>query len=252
MEISAYSDDRGNRIEWSGSPIPNTKVVFSGRDNVLRVSEGARLGRLSVQFDCDNGLMEIGASQGVPAFSATVRVGQDAQVLIGRNVSTTGTAGISATEGTTVRLGEDCMLAIGVQLRADDGHPIFDVDTGKRVNISRDITVGAHVWIGYNASILGGVSIGSGSVIGLGSVVTKDVPNNAVAAGNPARVVRTDIAWERPHLSLTKPYYKPDASTVAKSRWWARTGDPIAEPIEVTSSRRWGPRRLIRAPRPRA
>ncbi|MFD5215773.1 acyltransferase [Microbacterium sp. NPDC058345] len=200
-----------------------------------------------MQFDCDNGVMEIGGSAGVPPFSATVRVGQDARVIIGRNVSTTGTAGISATEGTTVRLGEDCMLAIGVQMRADDGHPIFDVNTGERVNISRDIIVGAHVWIGYNASILGGVSIGSGSVIGLGSVVTKDVPNNAVAAGNPARVVRTDVAWERPHLSLTKPYYKPDASTVTKSRWWARTGEEVTEPAESAvasaNSSRWWRRR---------
>ncbi|SJN45581.1 putative capsule O-acetyl transferase [Microbacterium esteraromaticum] len=75
--------------------------------------------------------------------------------MIGRNVSTTSTVGISATEGTTISLGEDCMLAIGVQLRADDGHPIFDVHTEKRVNVSRDIVIGAHVWLGYNSAVLG-------------------------------------------------------------------------------------------------
>lgn len=223
VQIAEYNDDRENRILWSGEPLPNTRVTFTGSDNTLVVDEHARIGSLSIQFDCDNGFMEVGSSRGVPAFSGTVRVGQDSRVLIGRNVSTTGAVGISVTEGTTVSFGDDCMIAIGVQLRADDGHPIFDVSTGKRVNVSRDITIGAHVWIGYNAAVLGGVTVGDGAVIGLGSVVTKDVPNNAVAAGNRARVVRTDIAWERPHLSLTKPYYKPDASTIKKSRWWART-----------------------------
>ena len=243
MQISTYADDRGNRIEWSGSPIDDTNVIFTGRNNVLRIHDGSRIGKLRVQFDCDNGLMEVGGSRGVPAFSATVRVGQDSRVIIGRNVSTTATAGISATEGTTVSIGEDCMLAIGVQLRADDGHPIFDVRSRRRVNISRDIVVEPHVWIGYNASVLGGVTIGSGAVIGLGAVVTKDVPNNAVAAGNPARVVRTDIAWERPHLSLVPPYYKPDASTVRTTRWWAHTGEPSVEQVPRVSRLR----RIVKA-----
>jgi len=235
MQIANYADDRGNEIIWSADPIPDTNIVFTGRDNTVRVHPDARIGRLSVQFDCDNGTFEIGSSRGVPAFSATVRVGQDSTVSIGDNVSTTAVAGISATEGTAVRIGQDCMLAIGIQLRADDGHPIFDVGTGARVNVSRDIIVGDHVWIGYNASILGGVRIGDGAVIGLGAVVTRDVPNNAVAAGNPARVVRTNIAWERPHLSLVKPYYKPDASTLQKSQWWAETDETAtAEPTRPT------------------
>jgi len=251
MEIASYKDDRGNEIIWDGEPIPNTNVVFSGSNNTLRVDPGARIGKLSVQFDCDNGLFEIGSSRGVPAFSATVRVGQDSTVSIGDNVSTTATAGISATEGTTVRLGEDCMLAIGIELRADDGHPIFDVRTGKRVNVSRDIIVGDHVWIGLKSAILGGVRVGDGAVIGLGSVVTKDVPNNAVAAGNPARVVRRDIAWERPHLSLVKPYYKPDVTTVKKTRWWNPTLEDT--PRSRAASRRWAFRKrlgaLVRATR---
>lgn len=240
IPIADHQDERGNRIVWAGEPIPNTRVTFTGVNNTLQVEQGARIGSLSVQFDSDNGYMEVGSSHGVPSFSATVRVGQDSRVLIGRNVSTTSAVGISATEGTTVSLGEDCMIAIGVQLRADDGHPIFDVHTEKRVNTSRDIIIGEHVWLGYNSAVLGGVSIGSGAVVGLSSVVTRDVPNNAVAAGNPARVVRRDVAWERPHLSMVKPYYKPDASTVTKTRWWAPTDEdaplPTAQPRIVEAS----------------
>lgn len=223
MEISRYTDKRGNTIVWDGSTIPNTNITFTGCNNTLRVAPGVRLGRLSAQFDCDNGTLELGSSSGVPAFAATIRVGQDSKVIIGKNVSTTGSVGISATEGTTVQLGDDCMIAMGIQLRADDGHPIFDVISGNRVNISSDIIIGSHVWLSTNSTILGGVKIGDGAVIGFGSIVTKNVPNNSIAVGNPARVVRRDIAWERPHLSLVKPYYKPDASTVKRSPSWNTT-----------------------------
>ncbi|MDE0547320.1 acyltransferase [Microbacterium sp. C7(2022)] len=237
MQIEQYSDSRGNRIEWSGEPIANTEVTFRGSGNRLVVHSPVKFGRVAIQFDCDNGVVEISSSVGVPAFIATIRVGQDSTVVIGPNVSTTGSLGISATEGTTVSIGEDCMFAIGVQLRADDGHPIFDVATGHRVNVSRDIVVGDHVWLGYNSTVLGGVSIGSGAVIGFGSIVTKAVPNNSVAAGNPARIVRRDIAWERPHLSLVEPYYKPDASTVEKTRWWAMSDDEAVPVARGVSSR---------------
>ena len=55
------------------------------------------------------------------------------------------------------------------------------------------IIIGRNVWIGENVRICKGVTIGDGSVIAANSVVTKDVPTNAVAAGNPAKIVKTDI-----------------------------------------------------------
>jgi hypothetical protein len=131
-----------------------------------------------------------------------------------------------------VEIGDDCMIASRNEIRADDAHPIFSVETGRRTNMPRSIHIGAHVWLAAGAVVLGGSRIGSGSVVGLGSIVKGAVPNNCVVAGSPARVVRRDCAWERPHLSLTKPYLKPDASSVRKSRYWAMTGDP--EPPKPT------------------
>lgn len=227
-ELSTYRDEQGNTIEFPGLP-QKVKIKFSGSNNRLVVSGNARIGHLIVDFDCDNGLVEIGSSRSVPAFSGAIRVGQDSKVLIGDNVSTTSVVAFSATEGTTVRIGDDVMFASENQVRADDGHPIFDVVTGRRVNISKSITIGNHVWLGRAAIVLGGVTIGDGSVIGYGSVVTKRVPNNCVAAGVPAKVMRRNIAWERPHLSLTKPYYKMDESTIKKSPYWNLT-EPVQSP----------------------
>jgi len=223
--LAPYRDDRGNAIEYAGELTSGMLVEFTGSYNRLVVDPSARLGNLSVHFNCDNGYVQIGASSGVPAFSANMRVGQDSSIVIGRNVSCTARVGMSAVEGTTITVNDDVMFASENQVRTDDGHPIFDVRTGKRVNVSRSIEIGAHVWVAWGAMLLAGTTVGEGSVVGMGAIVKGEFPNNCVIAGVPARVVRKDIAWERPHLSLVKPFYKPDASTVTKSAYWHLTED---------------------------
>ena len=69
-------------------------------------------------------------------------------------------------------------------------HPINAELRSRNLQYNRDVHIGDNVWIGAGAIILPGVSIGENSVIGAGSVVTKDIPANVVAYGNPCRVAR--------------------------------------------------------------
>ena len=71
------------------------------------------------------------------------------------------------------------------------GHAIDPEQRDKGMEIALPITIGSHVWIGANVSILPGVAIGDNVVIGAGSVVTKDLPANVIAAGNPCSVLRS-------------------------------------------------------------
>jgi acetyltransferase-like isoleucine patch superfamily enzyme len=198
-------------------------VTFLGSNNRIIATDGTRVRKLRVAFDCDNGTLVLGANTTVGPLSMNIRIGQDGTVRVGDNVSTTDICIISAVEGSTVSFGNDVMIASGNQFRADDGHPIFDVRTEKRVNPAKDIIIGNHVWMAAGACALGGAQVGDGSVIGFRSLVSGRIPNNVVAVGSPARVVRRNIAWERPHLSLKKPYYKPDASAITKSGYWNMT-----------------------------
>ena len=70
------------------------------------------------------------------------------------------------------------------------GHPIHFSDRNTYIEQAKPITVENNVWIGGNVVILGGVTIGENSVIGAGSVVTKSIPKNSLAFGNPCRVIR--------------------------------------------------------------
>src|SRR5690606_24329284 len=138
----AYEDDRGNRVEYPADAQHSgtVSILFRGRNNVLRVAPRARLTRLQVVFDCDDGEMSVGSGSG--SFAVNARVGQDSRILIGDRVTSAAVVGMSAPEGTTIAVCEDVMFATNNQVRADDGHPIFDVRTNKRVNVSRDISIG--------------------------------------------------------------------------------------------------------------
>ena len=70
------------------------------------------------------------------------------------------------------------------------GHPVHPDSRNSGYEYGIAVTIGDNVWLGGNAVILPGVTIGDNVVIGAGSVVTKDIPANVIAAGNPCRVIR--------------------------------------------------------------
>ncbi len=89
-----------------------------------------------------------------------------------------------------VSLGDDVTVTSGVKFITHDGSTCLVKDqNGKRYQRFAPIQVGSHVFIGVNTIIMPGVNIGSNVVIGAGSVVTKDIPDNSVAIGVPAKVV---------------------------------------------------------------
>ena len=94
----------------------------------------------------------------------------------------------SILDTSSVHIGDGAFIAPGVCISCA-GHGIHPDDRMEYVT-AKPINIGKKVWIGANCTILPGVSIGDGSIIGAGSVVTKDIPENVIAVGNPCRVLR--------------------------------------------------------------
>ena len=88
-----------------------------------------------------------------------------------------------------VTIGDNCQFAPNVSIYTA-GHPIHPVSRNSLYEYGISVTIGDNVWIGGNTVILPGVHIGSNTVIGAGSVVSKDIPDWTVAAGNPCRVIK--------------------------------------------------------------
>lgn len=199
------ADDRGNQVIYESEALSdNLKVIFSGSSNTLRIGKDVSArGRIRLEFTSNEG--EIVLADGCALGSGTIRVCHSSRINLGGSVSITRSIFMEASEGASIDIGEDSMIASDVILRASDGHAIFDATSGERINHSQPITIGRHVWIGDRAIILGGANIGDGSIIGAGSVVKASVPDQSVAVGSPARVVRSGVVWSRQGLKRMAP-----------------------------------------------
>lgn len=88
-----------------------------------------------------------------------------------------------------VRIGDDVMIGPNVSIYTAC-HPLDEQERNSLIEWAEPVVIGNSVWIGGNAVILPGVTIGNNVVIGAGSVVTKDIPDNEVVAGNPAKIIK--------------------------------------------------------------
>lgn len=88
-----------------------------------------------------------------------------------------------------IKIGNNCKMAPNVAIYTA-GHPVHPVSRNSAYEYGKEVTIGDNVWLGGNTVVCPGVHIGSNVVIGAGSVVTKDIPDWCIAAGNPCKVIR--------------------------------------------------------------
>lgn len=99
---------------------------------------------------------------------------------------------LTALDVATIHIGDDCQIGPNVQLLTPI-HPVEPQPRKDKLEGAKPIVIGDNVWLGGGVIVCPGVTIGENSVIGAGSVVTRDIPANVVAVGNPARVIRENI-----------------------------------------------------------
>jgi acetyltransferase-like isoleucine patch superfamily enzyme len=224
-EWNQYEDAFGNRVEGN---IAGAEIFFHGCNSVIKIGENVKFNNVKIYIGSDCNI-QIGSNVIVNERNIELITRwyfrDKSSAVLGDNISFFGNGCLNCTYNTNFHIGsnttieydyhivsstnkktaigKDCMISYEFILMSQDGHPIYDLHTGELINmtdINQDIIIGDHVWIGYRVMILKGASIGIGSIIGAQSVVTKTIPNNCIAAGSPARVLRKDIAWNQRHM----------------------------------------------------
>lgn len=97
---------------------------------------------------------------------------------------------LTALDVAAITIGEDCQIGPNVQLLTPT-HPVEPGPRRDKLEAALPIAIGDNVWLGGGVIVCPGVTIGDNSVIGAGAVVTRDIPADVVAVGNPARPIRS-------------------------------------------------------------
>ncbi len=113
--------------------------------------------------------------------------------------------GLTVLDVGKVTIGDNVQIAPNV-LISTAGHPIHPVSRNSGYEYGLPITIGDNVWLGGGVILLPGVTIGDNAVIGAGSVVTKDIPADVIAVGNPCRVLRRITEEDRRYYYKDKPF----------------------------------------------
>jgi maltose O-acetyltransferase len=146
----------------------NAELELDRRDVLLRELLGSVGDRVSIRspFACDYG--------------TNITIGAGSFMNVGGMIL----------DCAPVTIGADVQMGTSVQLLTPD-HPSDPARRRSGVESAHPITIGDNVWLGGGAIVLPGVTIGANTIIGAGSVVTRDIPADVIAVGNPCRVTRT-------------------------------------------------------------
>lgn len=228
-----------NEVEVSNVTLRDSTVNIFGSHNNISFNEAKALEKINIEIHGDSNTIILDRTSIFSNVKLFVR-GNNHKITLGDckflggviwvesegceitlgDDSTFEQVGLIAPEPfTKIIIGKDCMLSHNVTIRTSDSHPIYDMESDVRINMSMDVIVEDHVWIGAYSHVLKGVRLSEGSAIGLNTTVTKDVPKNSVAVGQPAKVVREGVYWKREPIrefgdelkiqqTLKRKYYK--------------------------------------------
>lgn len=196
----------------------NSQIHFVGSGNVIVIEDGARLKNCRINFNKNDSVIYISKSRHI--YYISISANYKTTIFFGPNSYFNGTLNLIASEYQNIIIGEECLFSFGIWIRTADPHLIYDTVSKKRINPSKSILIGDHVWIGQNALILKGSQIGSGSIIGACSVISgKKLASNCCFAGNPVKLVRTNVFYSRECVHSWTPNDTQKYNTSKNSNW---------------------------------
>lgn len=190
----------GNRVEIPLSAqrlMKKVTIKLAGRNNRLVLGEGAEISHCEIRLDGEDNLIEIGPRTRFSSGKIYLRHTRGQHIRIGADTTVEG-AYLLIDEAASIDIGADCMLSTDILIRTGDKHSIIDVESGVRINPSRNVKIADRVWIGRDVQILKGTLLHPETVVGACSLVSRAFDEgHCVVAGVPAKIVKRGIRWDR-------------------------------------------------------
>ena len=171
---SFYKFGKNAKIIIKGKLITNDNCITNKRDTIIRIDDSGELlvrGRFSIFYGGDiiifkNAKLELGSG----FCNSNVKIRCSRNIKIGNNVA----------------------ISHDVTIMDSDAHEVLY----ENYLMTKPVIIGDNVWIGSRAIILKGVIIGNGAIVAAGSVVTRDIPDNCLAGGVPAKIIKYNVKWK--------------------------------------------------------
>lgn len=185
----------GNRFMGTPPILKNSVIDFVGKDNILFCEENVRLENCNLSFKGNGSVIYLSSSR--HEYKINVTLFHNSVCFVGKDNYFNGTLNAMLSEQRHLFIGARGVFSFGIWIRNADPHLVYNAETMERINPTRSIFIGEHVWLGQSAMILKGSQIGDGSIVGAMSLVAgKKIPPNTSWGGNPARLLKEGIFWD--------------------------------------------------------
>lgn len=185
-----------NRILCKGAFLKKCSFKIKGVNNTILIGERARLTNCIFTIYGSNCTIKIGGGSTIVSKVSFWCEDNNSSIVIGRDFMM-GSGHIASTEGERIIFDDDCMLSEDIEIRNGDSHAIIN-DNQERINFAKPVIVGKHVWITAHCRIMKGTEIPDNCIIGNSSLMAqKFTISNAIYAGNPARLVKENVNWDK-------------------------------------------------------
>lgn len=201
---------KNNYFDFNFFKNKKSYLRIEGDNNQIVVGKNAEKSNLSIQIYGDNNKIIFGDNF---KMNGIIDIGfkwhnkvNNAIIKIGNNTDINAANIIILEPDSEITIGNDCLFASEIDIWASDTHSITDLE-GNLINYGGKIEIGNHVWIGKGVKISKKVKISDNSIVGWASVVSKKFEeSNVVIAGNPAKIVKQNVDWNKlsPHNYKTK------------------------------------------------
>ncbi|MBB6447581.1 acyltransferase [Bacillus benzoevorans] len=188
-----------NKIKNNGAWAKNIKVKIIGNNNEIIFKSNSNLKDFKIYINGNNNRIIIHENSFIE--NGEFFIEDDGNVII-INSNSTICFGFhfACIEGTIIEIGEDCLFSSNVTIRTGDSHSIVNMD-GERINRSNNVSIGNHVWIGNDCTILKGSIIKDNTIVGTRSLVSKKFSETGlIITGVPAKRIKSGVNWDKQRI----------------------------------------------------